>query len=134
VRFLLDTQIFLWWASDPDKLPPSVLSLCEDVGNVLVVSVVSIWELQIKLQLGKMEFALNMPLRTLIEDQQRENDVELLAVTVDHALGLEQTPLHDEHKDPFDRLLIAQAKVENVPFVTVDAKIHKYAYPVQLFT
>src|SRR5262245_6139483 len=101
MRILLDTHIFIWWDSEPRKLPAQAKSLCEDSANTLVLSVASIWEMQIKQELGKL--ALRLPLTELIAEQQTANAIEILPVNVGHVLALEGMAQH--HKDPFDRLL-----------------------------
>jgi len=126
MKLLLDTHAFIWWDSEPAKLSPQALSICQDRQNTLLLSVVSLWEMQIKLQLGKMKLAL--PLKEIVESQQRTNDIEVLPVTLAHVLALESLPAH--HKDPFDRLLIAQAIVEEAVLVSGDSDIAKY--PVQV--
>ena len=105
MRLLLDTHTFIWWDSDPAKLSPTVLSQCQDSANTLVLSVVSIWEMVIKQNLGKLILAT--PVKQIVESQIRDNDLEVLPLTLDHSLALDQLPPH--RKDPFDRLLIAQA-------------------------
>lgn len=100
MRFLLDTQIFIWWDSDSSKLPAHYLHLIQDPENILVLSVASIWEMQIKAQLGKLD--LNRPLEDIVLEQERTNRFELLPVQASHVFGLDQLPFH--HKDPFDRL------------------------------
>ncbi len=82
--------------------------------------------MQIKLQLGKLQ--LNRPLPEIIDSQRQENNLQFLPVTIDHVLALDSLPFH--HKDPFDRLLISQAIVENVVLVSVDSRFTNY--PVQL--
>jgi PIN domain nuclease of toxin-antitoxin system len=82
--------------------------------------------MQIKLQLGKLRLAL--PLREIVESQRRTNNIEILPVTLEHALTLENLPAH--HKDPFDRLLIAQAIVEEAALVSADPNIAKYVVQV----
>lgn len=126
MKLLLDTHAFIWWDSEPDKLSPKVLALCQDRRNELLVSVVSLWEMQIKLQLGKLRLAL--PLREIVENQQQTNNVEILPVTLEHILALEGLPAH--HKDPFDRLLVAQAIVEGAALASGDLNVAKY--PVQV--
>jgi len=126
MNLLLDTHVFLWWASEPERLSSKVFNLCEDNMNNLILSVVSVWEMQIKLQLGKMR--LNMSLRNLIESQQQTNNVKIFPIELEHVLGLENLPAY--HKDPFDRLLIAQANVENLFLVSKDPVFSEY--PVRL--
>lgn len=93
---------------------------------MLLISVVSVWEMQIKLQLGKLR--LTLPLREIIETQQQVNNIEILPITLAHVLALERLPAH--HKDPFDRLLVAQAMVEGAVLVSGDPNIGKYAVRV----
>lgn len=126
MKLLLDTHTFIWWDSAPAKLSPQALTLCQDPQNVLLLSVVSVWEMQIKLQLGKLRLAL--PLRDIVESQRRTNNIEILPVTLEHTLALENLPAH--HKDPFDRLLIAQAIIEGVALVSADPNIVRYGVQV----
>ena len=123
MKLLLDTHAFLWWDSDPDKLSPPALAACQNPSNVLLLSVASAWEMQIKLQLGKLKLAL--PLETIVESQQQTNRLEILPVTLAHVLALEVLPAH--HKDPFDRLLIAQANVEDAALVSNDPVFDTYS-------
>jgi PIN domain nuclease of toxin-antitoxin system len=122
MKLLLDTHAFIWWATEPEKLSPKVQGLLADASNSLFLSVVSIWEMQIKSQLGKLK--LNLSLRELIESQQQTNGVQILVVTPEHVLELENMPPH--HKDPFDRLLIAQAVVEDAFLVSMDSALKAY--------
>jgi len=122
MRLLLDTHAFIWWDSDPAKLPAHVLALCQDRTNVILLSVTSVWEMQIKLQLGKLK--LQMPLAEVVKSQQATNGVVVLPITLAHVLGIESLPAH--HKDPFDRLLIAQAQVENAALVSGDPVFASY--------
>jgi PIN domain nuclease of toxin-antitoxin system len=126
MKLLLDTQIFIWWDSDSNRLPERYLHLCEDEANSLVLSVASIWEMQIKAQLGKLE--LDRPLQQIIYEQQEGNHLEILPVEAAHVFGLQALPTH--HKDPFDRLLIAQAVIEGMPILSVDAVFGNY--PIQV--
>ena len=122
MNLLLDTHTFLWWDSNPSKLSPEVLRLCRNRTNRVFLSVVNIWEVQIKIQLGKLQ--LTMPLPDLTALYQQNDGFEVLPVTLDHVLALGTLPLH--HKDPFDRLLIAQALVENATLVSADAAVAQY--------
>lgn len=118
MRILLDTHIFLWWDNEPNQLSAQAKLLCEDPANILVLSVASVWEMQIKQQLGKL--SLRLPLSQLIEEQQQTNGIEILPIT----LALESLPLH--HKDPFDRLLIAQSNAENIGLLSIDPLFKQY--------
>lgn len=123
MRLLLDTHVFIWWDSDPGRLSPKVLEPCRDPSNILILSTVSAWEMQIKLQLGKLK--LHVPLSELIESQQQINKLEILPVRLEHVLALESLP--DHHKDPFDRLLIAQANTEGVGLISKDPVFRLYS-------
>jgi PIN domain nuclease of toxin-antitoxin system len=123
MKLLFDTHAFIWWDSNPSRLSPQVLAACQDRANSLILSVVSVWELQIKSQLGKLK--LNLPLATLTERQIETNGIQVLPVSLPHVLALESMPLH--HKDPFDRLLVAQAIVEDAVLVTRDSAFAGYS-------
>jgi PIN domain nuclease of toxin-antitoxin system len=127
MRILLDTHAFIWWDSAPNRLPAAVLDLCADPDNTLLFSVASAWEMQIKLQIGKLRLA--KALAIIIEDQQRRNHIDVLPVTLAHVLALSTLPLH--HKDPFDRLLIAQAAAEAAVVVTHDPIFKSYPVTVR---
>jgi len=126
MKLLLDTQIFIWWADAPERLSQDMLSALENETNSLFLSVASVWEMQIKTQLGKLK--LSLPLKELVESQREANDLQLLSVELAHVLTLDALPFH--HKDPFDRLLIAQSIEEDVTLVSADSKFS--AYPIKL--
>jgi len=126
MKLLLDTHTFIWWDSEPDKLSPPALALCQDRTNRLLLSVASVWEMQIKLQLGKLQ--LTLPLAEMIKGQQQHNGLAVLPITLAHVLALQNLPPH--HKDPFDRLLIAQANVEDATLVSRDPLFS--TYPVKV--
>ena len=126
MKLLLDTHTFLWWDSEPDKISRSTLDLLENEENSLILSVVSIWEIQIKNQLGKLQ--INSALADLIQNQIQTNEVEIFPLTLLYVLNLSSLPMH--RKDPFDRILIAQANTENAALVSNDSIFKRY--PVQL--
>lgn len=95
MKLLFDTHTFIWWDSQPNKLSQTALTLLQDRSNILLLSVVSIWEIQIKLQVGKL--TLNRALLEIIESQQKINQIEVLSVKLDHVLALDSLPLI--HKD-----------------------------------
>ncbi len=111
MKLLLDPHVLIWWASSSEKLSKNVYDLINDTNNSLLFSIASVWEMQIKLQLGKLN--LNSTLPNLIENQQRVNNLQILPIDLTHIYALNNLPSH--HKDPFDRLLIAQAIVEKIP-------------------
>jgi PIN domain nuclease of toxin-antitoxin system len=122
MKLQLDTHAFIWWDSDPSRFSTRALLLCQDEDSDLLLSVASVWEMQIKLQLGKLR--LERPLAELVEAQRRANGVEVLPIQLEHVLALEQLPAH--HKHPFDRLLLAQALVENLVIVSGDPMLASY--------
>ncbi len=123
MKLLLDTHAFLWVINEPEKLSPPVLEAYRDRRNQVLVSVVSAWEMQIKLQIGKLR-ELKTPLRDALTIERERHNVELLGLDLDHIFALGELELH--HRDPFDRLLVAQAIAENAKLVTVDPDLAKY--------
>jgi PIN domain nuclease of toxin-antitoxin system len=126
MKLLLDTHAFIWWDSDPGLLSARVRTTLQDSANSVLLSVVSVWEMVIKVQLGKL--TLRLPL-TQIVIQQQANGIQILPITLDHVLEVESLP--NVHKDPFDRLLAVQAKIEGVDLVTADPIFAQY--PVRVF-
>ena len=126
MKLLLDTHTFIWWDSEPERLTQKVLSMLQNPKNVLLVSMASLWEMQIKLQLGRLK--LNTPLEELVRGQLEINMIDILDIKLEHILALGQTPSH--HKDPFDRLIIAQAGIEEAIVVTKDKMFAEYAIKV----
>ena len=127
MKLLLDTHIFLWMGQAPHKLTDTMRDALLDPNNVLFLSVVSVWEMQIKAQIGKLDFPL--PIRQFVAIQRAVNQVHTLPVVEAHIWTLGALPLF--HKDPFDRLLIAQGIAEDCHLMTVDAVFGQY--PVQCF-
>lgn len=126
MKLLLDTHAFIWWSSEAAKLSPRARACCEDDNNRLILSVASVWEIQIKVQAGKLQ--LKAPLRTLIGRQQQNNDLQILPVAIEHVFALDALSLH--HKDPFDRILIAQANIDELFIISKDEIFS--SYPVKL--
>jgi PIN domain nuclease of toxin-antitoxin system len=121
MNLLLDTHVALWAAGDPDKLSDATRTLLLDEANRLFFSVASIWEVVIKRGLGRDDFRVDPArLRRLLV----MNGYGELALTSDHALAVEGLPAL--HRDPFDRILIAQARVEGMRLVTADSQIAQY--------
>jgi PIN domain nuclease of toxin-antitoxin system len=119
---LLDSNAFLWWHVDRSRLSARALNAILDQSNTLALSVASVWEMAIKAKLGKLHVFGS--LNDAIESQMRINQIHLLPVSVVHALKTQDLPLH--HKDPFDRLLIAQAQTERMVLITADQTIARY--------
>lgn len=122
MKVLADTHVMLWWLRDDRRLSERALALLEDGGIELLWSVASSWEIAVKLAIGKLE--LDRPLERLFADLVSEQGVVLLPVGHDHCARLAGLPLH--HRDPFDRMLVAQAQHERVPILTADAKLAAY--------
>ena len=119
---LLDTHTFLWWAVEPENLPAAVLAALKDQNARIVFSAVSSWEAEIKVGLGKL--LLHEPLQTIIERELIQNHWEVMPVHLHHTWKLKDLP--PLHRDPFDRLLVAQALVEDLVIVTKDPLVTIY--------
>lgn len=126
MNYLLDTHTFIWWDSTSKRLSPTAYALLNDPNNRFFLSLVSVWEMQIKIQLGRL--TLPNPLPQVITDQQNQNNVTLLGITLQHIYTVGTLPYH--HNDPFDRLLIAQAVTENIAIVSIDVAFN--LYPVKI--
>lgn len=116
--YLLDTHVALWWLSEPEKLSAKARSAISDGKNAVYVSAAAAWEMAIKRALGRLEFPSNLV------EVLRQDHIEPLPITLPHALAVADLPVH--HQDPFDRMMIVQARIENLILVTRDAKINEY--------
>lgn len=126
MNILLDTCTLIWLTQEPERLSEKSKTIIENPDNELLVSHVSVWEMLLKTQAGKLSFPV--PLRKWLSDQQNTWDFRYLNITLEHLLRVEEIERH--HSDPFDRLLVTQAIVENIGIVTPDPWIAKY--PVQV--
>jgi PIN domain nuclease of toxin-antitoxin system len=122
VRLLIDTHILLWSALEPERLSPTARAAIEDGENDAYVSAVSAWEIAIKQSLGKL--VLDRPAEHWLPEVLRKSGFEALEVTVASALRVRALPYH--HRNPFDRLLVAQALEEGLTLVTHDSKLADY--------
>ena len=122
MRFLLDTHTFLWWVADDPQLSLSAKTIISNPDNEIYFSVVSAWEIIIKVGTGK--FSLSEPPEVYIPSRITSNQFETLTVQMPHILRINGLP--NFHKDPFDRLLIAQSLVEDLSLITVDEAIAQY--------
>ena len=118
MRYLLDSHVFLWYDESHARLSAAHRELLDDSANELYLSVASIWELTIKRSLGRLAASARF------RDSAKRLDIEIMAITVDHAEQIEGLPRH--HSDPFDHMLIAQAKVEGLVLVTHDRILAEY--------
>lgn len=121
MTYLLDTQALIFFFENDPALSAKAKSLIEDTENQIIVSTASLWEMAIKINIGKLK--PTQPLRTFFERIPIE-DMELLPVEPDHILAVSSLPLH--HRDPFDRIIIAQAMVENLEVIGNDVAFDDY--------
>lgn len=126
MRFLLDSHVWLWMLVEPERLGEPARAALADSGNEGFVSVASIWEIGIKHVLGKL--TLPAPVDTLVTASRERFDLQLLPIGAEHALLAPTLPPH--HKDPFDRMLVAQALVEGLTLVTADTALRSYSCPL----
>lgn len=122
MRLLLDSHVLIWAVEQPTKLSATAVAARQDPGNDLIFSAGSVWEIAIKVSLNKL--ALTRPYRPWIEKAMVDLGLVVLPITVEHADAQAVLPHH--HRDPFDRLLAAQAQVEQVPLVSSDPKFDPY--------
>lgn len=121
-RYLIDTHVWLWMQTEPARLRDETLQLLEDTAHEILLSAASAWEIAIKYRIGKLP--LPEAPATYVPDRMRRSGTTPLPV--EHAHALETFRLPDHHKDPFDRLLVAQAQILDIPIVTVDEHIPDY--------
>jgi PIN domain nuclease of toxin-antitoxin system len=126
VKLLLDTHLLLWAAGDPQRLPKAARVLIEDTENELLFSAASLWEITIKRSLERQHFQVDPRLlrRALLDNGYSE-----LPITSEHAVNIDHLP--PAHKDPFDRILVAQATVEGITLLTNDRRLVGYPGPVR---
>jgi PIN domain nuclease of toxin-antitoxin system len=123
MRILLDTHAFLWWITDAPQLSARARKIVGDGDNELLLSAASGWELAVKAKLGRIQ--LPNDLVSFLLEQMASNAIESLPVQMAHALHVYTLP--DHHRDPFDRLLVAQAQLEHLSILTADPQIARYS-------
>jgi PIN domain nuclease of toxin-antitoxin system len=121
MRILIDTHIFLWFINNDPQLSQTTQKLLESDVELLL-SVASLWEIAIKVSTGKM--TLPKPFEIFIPEQLQQNEIAILPIEIDHVTYITTLAFH--HRDPFDRLLIAQSIVEGIPIVSVDTAFDPY--------
>jgi PIN domain nuclease of toxin-antitoxin system len=126
VRVLLDTHLLLRAAIQPDRLSDAARAIFDRLDNELTFSVVSVWEVAIKRSLGRSDFQVDA---SLLRRGLLENGYQELTITGEHAIAVGLLP--PIHRDPFDRLLIAQSMVEAIPLITTDPVVARYPGPVR---
>jgi len=122
MKILLDTHSFLWFIGGDENLSSTARTLIEDVNNDAFLSVVSLWEIAIKISLGRLQLA--QAFEIFIPQQLSLNRIGLLGITISHMAKVAVLPFY--HRDPFDRLLIAQALIEQMPIVSRDPEFDAY--------
>ena len=122
MKLLLDTHVWLWWNMQPERLRKRSRALIRDVSNQVFLSPASSWEIAIKTTIGKLE--LPVPLEQMVTESLNHDNMQSLPLHHRHCFELSELPLL--HKDPFDRVLIAQARVEGLTLMTVDPMIPRY--------
>ncbi len=128
MRLLLDTHVFLWWLADDQRLSPRCREQIANPINDVMLSAVTVWELAIKLGLGKLEMEPSDAERLHL--LAADNGFDELPISAAHAAEVRLLPAH--HRDPFDRLLVAQAQSEGLTVVTADPAIHPYQVAVMV--
>ncbi|BAY74341.1 PilT domain-containing protein [Nostoc linckia NIES-25] len=122
MKLLLDTQCWLWWFTQPESLNEVAIAHIADETNELWLSVASVWEMGIKVAIGKLPLA--DPLDSYISSRMTLLAMRSLEITASHAIQAAKLPLH--HRDPFDRMLIAQAQIEEMTLVSADSMFNQY--------
>lgn len=123
MRVLLDTHVFLWWITDDPQISLAARQIIENTDNILYLSAASGWEIVIKARLGKLDLPDDAP--EYVSEQIALNAIQVLPIEMSHVLQVYTLPGH--HRDPFDRLLVAQSQVEQLPILTVDPLIARYS-------
>jgi len=126
VKLLLDTHLLLWAAGEPDRLPLSAVAEIENASHDLLFSPASLWEVAIKRGLGRDDFTVDP---RLLRRGLLDNGYQELPITSEHAVAIDGLP--PIHKDPFDRILVAQAMVEGITLLTVDDVVAHYPGPIR---
>jgi PIN domain nuclease of toxin-antitoxin system len=119
--WLLDTQLLLWWAVDPQRLPAGFAESLQNPDQPVMFSVVSLWEVAIKASLGRPDFQVNA---LALRQGLRANGFSELPITAEQVIAAQVLPWI--HRDPFDRLLVAVSQTEGVPLITADASLSRY--------
>ena len=122
MRVLIDTHVFIWYIQNSDRLPRSVTAQIDDGRNDILLSIASVWEMAIKQSTGKLN--LGGAYASFISEQMKINNIQLLPASLEHLEIVTTLPFH--HRDPFDRLLIAQAIAEDIVIVSADSVFSLY--------
>lgn len=121
MKYLIDTQIFIWFIQNSPNLRRTARNLIEDENNQIFISIASLWEISIKNSIGKLNLIRGFG---AMSDYLKDNSIEILPVTFAHTVENNQLPFH--HRDPFDRIIVAQAIVESMGFISSDDVFDRY--------
>ncbi len=121
MQYLIDTHVFLWFVSNAKELSQTAKTLLEDENNEIFLSIASLWEISIKTALGKL--TINGTYESVIDDVT-DNSIQILPINFAHTVEQNCQPFH--HRDPFDRIIVSQAIVENIDFISADAIFDDY--------
>lgn len=121
MKYLIDTHTLIWFVENDSKLPPATSSIISNLQNSIFVSMASLWEISIKTSIGKLK--LNQPVQSIFNCLPLQS-IEVLPINQDHILEILSLSFH--HRDPFDRLIIAQALAEGIPVVSSDQLFDRY--------
>ena len=125
MQLLIDTHILIWFLEGNNLLSKPNRQIIADSNNDVFISIASLWEIAIKISIGKL--TLNNPLADVIK-QIAADDIEILPISPEHILSVSTLPFH--HRDPFDRIIISQAQIENLPIMTKDQEFSNYAIKI----
>ena len=126
MKVLLDTHVFLWWIMDDPRLSAKAREMIAAPETIVYVSAATVWEIAVKSQIGKLSLA--QPVKQYIPTQMTTNGFIDLPITLDHALHIHSLPLH--HRDPFDRMLVAQSQLEDMPILSADPLLSRYTVDI----
>lgn len=120
MHYLLDTHTFIWWMESGDRLSPKTKIILQDLRQEIFVSIASVWDIVLKQSKGKLKIPRD------IKGGIIKAGFKILPIEFSHVLEVRKLPLHKDHRDPFDRMLVSQAKVEKLTLITSDPKIWQY--------
>ena len=129
MRFLIDTHSFIWFVDGSARLSTTARTIMEDGSHDIIVSVASLWEMAIKVSLGRLSVSVlsGLPFDAAVQQQIAANNFKVLPILAEHALDVSTLPQNTGHHDPFDRLLAVQAMIEQVPLISTDTQLDVYS-------
>jgi PIN domain nuclease of toxin-antitoxin system len=128
MRVLLDTHLLIWWEANHPRLPKAIMQLVRDEAEVVFISRASLWELAIKISIGRLKLDI-----AKFADNVEKHGFTWLDIKSEHLLAVSALPVFEDHRDPFDRLLVAQSQTEPLVLLTADSKLARYGATVRVF-